>query len=181
MIYDSADDTNEHILKVRGFILETMNNLSARMESHDRSKLESPEKEMFDDFTPLLRDSTYGSPEYKRALADMGSALEHHYFNNSHHPEFYGSKECPNCYETFSKETQAPCPRCNHGELNIRPNIAGMSLLDLLEMLCDWKAASLRHSDGDFAQSLAINQVRFTISPDLFEILSNTAKELKWL
>jgi hypothetical protein len=28
---------------------------------HDDSKLESPEKEMFDKYTPLLKETTYGS------------------------------------------------------------------------------------------------------------------------
>ena len=36
-----------------------------------------------------------------------------------------------------------------------------MTLLDMLEMLCDWRAASLRHADGDIYQSLVINRARF--------------------
>jgi hypothetical protein len=47
-------------------------------------------------------------------------------------------------------------------------------------MVADWKAASLRHADGDFAQSLEHNRKRFEISDQLFEILVNTVRELEW-
>ena len=49
-----------------------------------------------------------------------------------------------------------------------------MDLLDLVEMFCDWKAASLRHKDGDFAASLQINKERFGISDQLMAILENS-------
>ena len=55
----------------------------------DNSKLESPEKELFDEYTPKLKDCTYGSDEYKEFLKGLKVALDHHYANNSHHPEHY--------------------------------------------------------------------------------------------
>ncbi len=59
--------------------------------------------------------------------------------------------------------------------------INGMSLLDLIEMLCDWKAAGERHADGSMERSLTINRERFKISPQLQSILENTAREMGWL
>lgn len=50
----------------------------------------------------------------------------------------------------------------------------GMSLLDLVEMLCDWKAATLRHADGDIRRSIEINQKRFGYSDELKQIFLNT-------
>jgi len=50
----------------------------------------------------------------------------------------------------------------------------GMSLLGLTEMLCDWKAATLRHNDGDIRKSIEINQKRFGYSDELKAILLNT-------
>jgi hypothetical protein len=50
-----------------------------------------------------------------------------------------------------------------------------MNLIDLVEMLCDWKAASERHNDGNIRKSIEINASRFTISPQLVKILENTA------
>jgi hypothetical protein len=55
-----------------------------------------------------------------------------------------------------------------------------MSLLDLIEMFCDWKAAGERHANGNFAESLNINRERFGMSPQLAEIFENTRKELGW-
>jgi hypothetical protein len=150
MTYDSTKDTEEHIKTVRGFLGDVVGDLSARSLIHDGSKLEEPEKSMYDEFTPKLRSSTYGSEEYKDFLKDMGAALQHHYAVNSHHPEHY-----PN-------------------------GVNGMSLLDVIEMLADWKAAGMRHANGNITQSLEINRKRFNISDQLFEILQNTVKELGW-
>ena len=58
------------------------------MRDHDKSKLEAPEKEIFDAVTPKLRTLTYGSPEYHASLEEMGPALDHHYSVNAHHPEW---------------------------------------------------------------------------------------------
>lgn len=151
MTYDSYHDTQEHINKVRENIGKVQDNLLERALYHDESKLSSPEKEVFDRVTPRLKELTYGSDEYKEQLADMKVALDHHYAANSHHPEHYEN------------------------------GVNGMSLLDVLEMLADWKAATERHTDGNLSKSMDINKERFDISDQLYEILLNTAKELGWL
>ena len=51
--------------------------------------------------------------------------------------------------------------------------------VQLLEMICDWKASSERHADGDILKSIEINQERFGYSDDLKNILINTATFLK--
>ena len=150
MTYDSEQDTKVHITMLRWLLEDVIGSLTARQWNHDASKLEEPEKSMYDEFTPKLRGMTYGSDEYKQSLKDMGPALQHHYENNSHHPEHY-----PN-------------------------GVNGMSLLDLIEMLADWKAAGMRHSDGSMAQSLEVNSKRFGMSDQLAEIFQNTVKELGW-
>ena len=149
--YDSTEDTIKHIERVQYLITTCRDKLFRRQYAHDESKLEDPEKAIFDEMTPKLKDSTYGSEEYKGFLASMKPALDHHYANNSHHPEHY-----PN-------------------------GIDGMSLLDLLEMLCDWKAAGERHANGSIERSLEVNRERFKISPQLQSVLENTARELDWL
>lgn len=142
--YDSTRDTLEHIVVVQGYLRRCRLDLLIRAEEHDQSKLRSPEKEVFDEFTPKLRDCTYGSEEYRGFLAAMKPALEHHYAHNRHHPEYH-----PN-------------------------GIRDMSLLDILEMLCDWLAATKRHADGDIRKSIEINQKRFGYSDELKQILLNT-------
>lgn len=151
MSYDSRPDTYAHIHQVQQYMHRAVKDLLARALRHDRSKLESPELEVFDEYTPKLAEAEYGSDEYKAFLVGMQEGLRHHYVRNSHHPEHD--------------------PR----------GIAGMSLLDLVEMLCDWKAATLRSKDGDLLRSITLNQERFGYTDELREILVNTAQELALL
>lgn len=150
MEYDSREDTEKHIRAVEHLMKIVFFNLMERMKNHDASKLQEPEKPMYDTFTPKLRELTYGSSEYHETLVTMGAALQHHYAENTHHPEHYVD------------------------------GIEGMSLLDLIEMFCDWQAASLRHADGNFTQSIELNAKRFGMTDQLHKIFVNTAKELKW-
>lgn len=146
--YDSKADTLEHIRMVNALLKTCCMELLNRAVVHDSSKLVSPEKEMFDEFTPKLAGSTYGSEEYKKFLVDLKPALDNHYKNNSHHPEHYEN------------------------------GIDGMDLFDVMEMLMDWKAATMRHNDGNILKSLEINKARFSISDQLQKILHNTIKNL---
>lgn len=148
--YDSKTDTLEHINTVRSFITEILHMLIDRISLHDSSKLEEPEKPIFDEMTPKLKNCTYGSDEYKEFLSIMKTALDHHYENNRHHPEHFEN------------------------------GINGMNLIDLIEMVCDWKAATLRHADGDILKSVEINSERFEISPQLKNIISNTIRDMNW-
>jgi hypothetical protein len=147
--YDSTADTLEHINKVSGHLLDAATELAHRSQLHDLSKLQSPEKEMFDEFTPKLAACTYGSDEYKEFLNQLKPALHHHYSNNRHHPEY-------------------------HSE-----GVSGMNLFDVMEMFFDWKAATERHNDGCILKSIDINEKRFGINPQLSQIFRNTVKWLK--
>jgi hypothetical protein len=149
--YDSADDTLAHSDRVGELMRDLIDDLITRGETHDHSKLFPPEKEVFDEFTPKLKTSTYGSEEYKGFLSAMGEALQHHYEWNHHHPEHFEN------------------------------GIDDMTLVDLIEMLADWKAATERHDDGSLVRSLAIQQERFGISEQLAKILNNTADRYGWL
>jgi hypothetical protein len=142
-------ETLEHIQHVRTLLNVIAIKLLHRGELHDLSKLREPELSTFTEFTPKLRDSTYGSPEYGRFLTEMKPALDHHYSNNRHHPEFFKAD-----------------------------GINGMNLIDVVEMLCDWKAATMRHANGDLRRSLEINRERFKMSDQLYTILINTASDL---
>ncbi len=145
---DSRGETLRHIKRVAHYINIFKKHLTHRAKAHDASKMESPEVEIFDEYTPKLRDTTYDSPEYREFLKEMQVALDHHYTHNSHHPEHY-----PN-------------------------GIDDMNLVDIVEMLADWKAATERHADGDIISSIKKNVVRFGISDQLLEILLNTVEIL---
>lgn len=149
--YDSAPDTKKHINRVQTEIEHFTDRLKFRAMLHDKSKLTPIEKETFDEVTPLLKNLTYGSEEYTEQMNKMKTALDHHYTSNSHQPEHYAK------------------------------GVRGMNLVDIVEMVCDWKAASERHTDGNFLDSIKHNKERFNISDDLYDILYNTGEMMGWL
>lgn len=151
MSYDSRPETAKHAKRVRTLMLRAITELEYRSQVHDASKMEPPELAIFDEFTPKLKHSTYGSDEYKGFLEAMGEGLAHHYAHNRHHPEHF------------------------------EDGINDMTLVDLVEMLADWKAATERHDDGSLSKSLEIQQERFEISDQLRRILTNTADYFGWL
>jgi len=150
MNYDSKADTLLHIKRVAQLMTNASIELIRRANIHDNSKLESPEKELFDEFTPKLKGCSYGSEEYKGYLKELKVALNHHYKHNSHHPEYYEN------------------------------GVNGFDLFDLIEMFFDWKAAGERHADGNIYKSIEINKDRFKLSEQTVDIFTNTAKRLGW-
>ena len=143
-MYDSTHDTIAHIAMVRMYLDKLERAIRKRGRYHDLSKMEEPELAIFDEYTPKLQDSTYGSDEYKEFLSEMSVAIEHHYKENRHHPEHH------------------------------EDGISGMDLVDLIEMISDWKAATLRHANGDIYKSIEINQGRFKYGDELKQIFLNT-------
>jgi hypothetical protein len=152
MSYDSTVDTRLHTDRVRFLLGHCAIVLLERGASHDASKLEEPEKAIFDEVGNRLAVITYAGEEYKNSLADLKVALDHHYLRNAHHPEHY-----PN-------------------------GVDDMSLFDLTEMLMDWKAAGERHPGGiDISRSIENSSERFLVSEQLKKILMNTAREMGWI
>ena len=146
--YDSTPETMKHIHLVQNYLTQSVKLLMERAMLHDQSKLSEPEKSIFDEYAPKLREVIYNSDEYKQYLGEMKKGLDHHYSNNPHHPEFWSD------------------------------GIPSMSLLDIIEMLCDWKAATMRRADGDIRKSIEMNQSRFGYSDELKSILLNTVAEM---
>jgi Family of unknown function (DUF5662) len=137
--------TWDHIDLVMRLLASAQIELMRRQFTHDRSKLASPEWEMFAEITHKLEGLTYGSAEYEAQRQEMlGAALGHHYSHNRHHPEFF--KKC----------------------------VEGMNLFDVLEMFVDWSAATRRHADGNIYESIEINRDRFGLSEQLVKIFKNT-------
>lgn len=136
--------TMRHIARVQELMMMFMKVMMDRSVNHDQSKLEKPEVELFTEFTPKLAGCTYGSEEYEGFRKAMQPALDHHYANNRHHPEHF------------------------------KNGIDDMNLIDLVEMFCDWKAASERHNDGNIRKSIEINSTRFNMNPQLVKIFENT-------
>lgn len=177
--YDSTEDTKKHKYEVAERMQVIVDEIHKRRHLHDKSKLESPEKEIFDVVTPALKGLTYGSDEYKKQLDDMKVALDHHYKHNRHHPEHFFYHECNGCFSRYDEEPNR-CPACGYSQFQKRTDISKMNLVDIIEMLSDWKAATMRHDNGCILKSLEINQERFGYSDDFKKMLLNTVIYLGW-
>jgi len=152
--YDSRPDTLRHSLRVGELIIVLVTAALARATKHDLSKTEPPEVEAFDTAARQLAEMSYDSDEYQASLDQLGEALEHHYKVNRHHPQHWGAA-----------------------------GIGGMTLVDVIEMLCDWKAATerMKPGTGDLAKSIEIAKTRFRLSDQLAAIFVNTAVEFGWI
>jgi hypothetical protein len=138
-------ETWQHIHEVRKLITGMQEELGRRSLEHDQSKIYSAEEcSTFAEYTPKLKHIEYGSDEYRQCMEEMGPAIEHHQKNNRHHPEAHEN------------------------------GVDGMNLIDVLEMLCDWKAATLRTKNGDIRRSIEIQQERFGLSDQLVRLMENT-------
>lgn len=140
-------ETYKHVKKVQKNLNLFIKDLIHRGENHDTSKFEEPELTIFAENTEKLAKTVYGSEEYKQLLVEVKPAIEHHYAKNRHHPEHW-----PN-------------------------GIEDMTLIDLVEMLADWKAATERNKDGNIRKSIEINAAKYKMSPQLRTIFENTVRE----
>ena len=147
---ESQIDTINHIAKVQFNLSAVIANLAERSTVHNRSKFEEPELSGYESLQKSLQGVRYGTPDYRAALGAHEGVIMHHYAANRHHPEHW------------------------------QMGVTDMSLLDIIEMLADWKAANDRNG-GDFGHSIQVSVSRFNISEQLHAILINTAKELGWL
>lgn len=113
-VEDSRPSTYEHVADVQALLLGISAELARRAMVHDASKLQSTERAAWDVMRPAVDAAEHDSPEYHALLAEMQPTLDHHFARNSHHPEHHAA------------------------------GILGMDMLDLIEMVCDWIAASRR-------------------------------------
>jgi hypothetical protein len=146
------EEYHEKLVEHKELVKECMQKLAAvvrrRGEIHDDSKLDEPEFAIMAKEFNGLSNTTYGSDEYKKLLEKIKPALDCHYAKNRHHPE-------------------------HHPE-----GIKGMNLVDLVEMFCDWYAATNKHDDGNIKYSIEHNKKRFNYTKELEQIFKNTIELL---
>lgn len=147
-MYDSSHDTLRHtdmVKRIFNFII--LPELEKRKENHDLSKLRSPEKEVYDEYIPKLKETPFGSKEYVKVRNEIQeNGLKHHFEENRHHPEHF------------------------------KNGINDMTIIDLVEMFVDWEASAY-YSDTSFKDGLKFNKKKFNMSEQLYQIFANTHKE----
>ncbi len=143
-IAQSDAETRQHINEVRKRLYQIIELLDERAQVHDKSKLESPEREIFGAHCAELHKTEYGTPEYSALLEKVKGAIDHHHSRNRHHSEFWEN------------------------------GINDMDLIDICEMVADWVSSCLRMKCGNIHKSLKVNRERYGISDQLYGIIENT-------
>lgn len=139
----------EHIALVGGYLQMVIATLASRIIEHDQSKWGDEEFDPYARQQPAFEKATYGSEEYIACCRAIKPAIVHHLAVNRHHPEF-------------------------HGEAGV----TGMNLIDVVEMTCDWMAASRRGGGTLAGLNLSSNFARFGIDGQLGTIITNTVQAL---
>ena len=62
---NSQFKTMRHIEAVRNYLIACIKELMLRGMQHDQSKLFEPELSLYNEYTPKLRELTYGSEQYR--------------------------------------------------------------------------------------------------------------------
>ncbi len=136
----------DHKQLVGHYLQRVTSALFQRAVEHDYSKFSPEEFGPYEKAVPRFEQTEYGSPEYQKVCRSIKPAIQHHFEQNRHHPEHFAV------------------------------GVNGMDLLDVIEMVCDWIAASQR-IPGDTLR-LDINKERFSIDDQLFGIIERTVAHL---
>ena len=138
--------TRKHIQRVSELLGTIAVELIDRGAKHDKTKLVDPELAALARMQQVTDSQgfvPYNSPEYVERMEILKPMLAHHYAANRHHPEHYSN------------------------------GVTGMTLLDIVEMFADWKAAAERSDHEKMNISHAAE--RYKIDSQLEQIFKNTA------
>jgi hypothetical protein len=143
-------DILQHVSEVRENMELFSSALRRRAIAHDRSKLGAFEFDAFVSTRADFKKANYGTPEYQACMKAIKPAVDHHYANFQHHTGHHGR------------------------------GVNDMTLVDLLEMICDWKAAARRSPDNTFTETLDYAFQKYGIGGQLQLILLNTFTAMEW-
>ena len=149
--FDFLCDIILHVGEVQENIEEFTSELKKRGLAHDRTKFLALEFDAFVSTREDFKRANYGSEEYKRCVDEAHGAVVHHHENNRHHTHYH------------------------------KNGIDDMNMIDIIEMVCDWKAASRRSPDMDFAGSIDHAFKKYGVGKQLGRILKNTFEQLGWI
>ncbi len=115
---------------------------------HDLSKYGWKETKHFYPNIFKLKQTEYGTEEYRELLRQVKPAITEHYSKNRHHPEYYDG------------------------------TVKQMSFVDEMEFILDCIAATRKNKNGDPIKSIEHNKVRFQYDETRVELYKKILKEL---
>ena len=149
--FDFLCETLLHMSEVKENLETISSELKKRGLAHDRTKLQEIEFDAFVSTRDKFKKANYGSKEYQECIDKVKPAVDHHYENNRHHTGYH------------------------------KNGINDMNLIDLMEMLADWKAAARRSPDKSLEDTLDYAFKKYGIGEQLGNMIRNTLKDLKWI
>jgi hypothetical protein len=151
MTTDFLCETILHVSEVSENLEIIASELRKRGCAHDRTKFQALEFDAFVSTREKFKKANYGTPEYQECVDIVKPAVDHHHANNRHHTGFHAA------------------------------GVSGMSLIDLAEMIADWKAAERRSPDKKLKDTLDYAFNKYGIGKQLGCILRNTMADLGWI
>lgn len=148
---DFLCDTILHVSEVQENLEEISSELKKRGHAHDRTKFQALEFDSFVSTRDKFKKANYGSPEYQECVDIVKPAVDSHYASNRHHTSYH------------------------------KDGVYGMNLIDILEMLADWKAAARRSPTQNLKESLPKSYKKYNINETLQKLIENTLNDLNWL
>lgn len=139
-------ETKKHIEQVQQCLKDICSKLQLRSYDHDMSRYRRPGSLKFREVYSELKE-TEGNDEIHLSILEKLRILREKYF-----------KTCRYCPESHDN------------------NVSEMNLVDLLELLSDWKADS-----SDLKKTIIENQKKYKYTDELMNVLLNTAKYLGWI
>jgi hypothetical protein len=140
-----------HKIEVSENLKEVESELNRRGIVHDKSKFLPIEHDAFVKTRPDFKKANYGTPEYQKCIEAIQPSIDHHYSNNRHHVAYHEN------------------------------GFSDMNLIDILEMLADWKAANRRSPDLNFEDSLPSCYKKYNIPENMQKHIEKTLKYLGWI
>lgn len=141
-------EIEHHRALVQVNLLQIADALRERAMLHDISKYNFDEFQSIVKIKTIARQFPYGSPEYEQGIKDNQEGLDKHLKRNRHHPEYH-----PN-------------------------GVSDMGLIDLIEMICDWKAANRVRDDMRWNEATEVHIKRFNLTPQQIWLINLIIKEL---
>lgn len=137
-----------HRYYVKFFITKIVEELQHRANVHDFSKYLDDESIGFIKAVPYTKIK-WGSNDIPDDIAEsLKDSLAIHHARNDHHPEHFQN------------------------------GIEDMDLIQLLELVCDWRAAMIRHENFDIEETICVGQARFKFCNTIARILENTLERI---
>lgn len=140
-----------HVGEVSENLEQIASELRKRGIAHDRTKFQEGEFDAFVSTREKFKKANYGTPEYQECIDTIKPAIDHHYEHNRHHPDHY------------------------------EEGVITMNLVDILEMLADWKAAARRNPDKRFEDTIMYAMKKAKMDVQLQNIVMLTLIDLGWI